>query len=72
MQVFFPIALVSAAAKAFASRHLLTALRVFVEGLGAGFLSPTPRLKLLVRDGFAQRTTERVEPTLLGYERSSY
>lgn len=37
VDVFFPTALVSAAAKAFASRFPLTPLRVFVEGLGAGY-----------------------------------
>jgi DNA-binding transcriptional LysR family regulator len=37
VDVFFPTALVSAAAKAFASRFPLTPLRLFVEGLGAGY-----------------------------------
>lgn len=37
MDVFFPTALVSAAAKAFVSRFPLTPLRLFVEGLGAGY-----------------------------------
>ncbi|MDC6169380.1 LysR family transcriptional regulator [Paucibacter sp. XJ19-41] len=37
VDVFFPTAVVSAAAKAFASRFPLTPLRVFVEGLGAGY-----------------------------------
>jgi DNA-binding transcriptional LysR family regulator len=37
VDVFFPTALVSAAAKAFVSRFPLTPLRLFVEGLGAGY-----------------------------------
>jgi DNA-binding transcriptional LysR family regulator len=37
VDVFFPTALVSAAAKAFASKFPLTPLRLFVEGLGAGY-----------------------------------
>ena len=37
VDVFFPTALVSAAAKAFASQFPLTPLRVFVEGLGAAY-----------------------------------
>jgi DNA-binding transcriptional LysR family regulator len=37
VDVFFPTALVSAAAKAFASRFPLTPLRLFVEGLGAAY-----------------------------------
>jgi DNA-binding transcriptional LysR family regulator len=37
VDVFFPTAVFSAAAKAFASRFPLTPLRVFVEGLGAGY-----------------------------------
>lgn len=37
VDVFFPTALVSATAKAFASRFPLTPLRLFVEGLGAGY-----------------------------------
>lgn len=37
VDVFFPTAVFSAAAKAFASRFPLTPLRVFVEGLGAAY-----------------------------------
>ena len=37
VDVFFPTALVSAAAKAFANRFPLTPLRLFVEGLGAAY-----------------------------------
>jgi DNA-binding transcriptional LysR family regulator len=37
VDVFFPTAAVSAAAKAFASRFPLTPLRLFVEGLGAAY-----------------------------------
>ena len=37
VDVFFPTAVVSAAAKAFASQFPLTPLRLFVEGLGAGY-----------------------------------
>lgn len=37
VDVFFPTALVSAAAKAFASQFPLTPLRLFVEGLGAAY-----------------------------------
>ncbi len=37
VDVFFPTALVSATAKAFVSRYPLTPLRLFVEGLGAGY-----------------------------------
>ena len=37
VDVFFPTALISAAAKALAGRFPLTPLRVFVEGLGAGY-----------------------------------
>jgi DNA-binding transcriptional LysR family regulator len=37
VDVFFPTAVFSAAAKAFASRFPFTPLRVFVEGLGAGY-----------------------------------
>jgi DNA-binding transcriptional LysR family regulator len=37
VDVFFPTAVVSAAAKAFASRFPLTPLRIFVEGLGAAY-----------------------------------
>jgi DNA-binding transcriptional LysR family regulator len=37
VDVFFPTALVSAAAKAFASKFPLTPLRLFVEGLGAAY-----------------------------------
>ena len=37
IDVFFPTAVVSAAAKAFASRFPLTPLRLFVEGLGAAY-----------------------------------
>ncbi len=37
VDVFFPTALVSAAAKAFAVRFPLTPLRLFVEGLGAAY-----------------------------------
>lgn len=37
VDVFFPTAVFSAAAKAFASQFPLTPLRVFVEGLGAGY-----------------------------------
>lgn len=37
IDVFFPTAVVSAAAKAFASRFPLTPLRLFVEGMGAGY-----------------------------------
>lgn len=37
VDVFFPTAVVSAAAKAFATRFPLTPLRVFVEGLGAAY-----------------------------------
>lgn len=37
VDVFFPTAVVSAAAKAFAARFPLTPLRVFVEGLGAAY-----------------------------------
>jgi DNA-binding transcriptional LysR family regulator len=37
VDVFFPTAVVSAAAKAFASRFPLTPLRLFVEGLGAAY-----------------------------------
>lgn len=37
VDVFFPTVLVSAAAKAFVSRFPLTPLRLFVEGLGAGY-----------------------------------
>ena len=37
VDVFFPTALVSAAAKAFVNRFPLTPLRLFVEGLGAGY-----------------------------------
>jgi DNA-binding transcriptional LysR family regulator len=38
VDVFFPTAVVSAVAKAFARRFPLTPLRVFVEGLGAAYL----------------------------------
>lgn len=38
IDVFFPTAVVSAVAKAFASRFPLTPLRLFVEGLGAAYL----------------------------------
>jgi DNA-binding transcriptional LysR family regulator len=37
IDVFFPTAVVSATAKAFASRFPLTPLRLFVEGMGAGY-----------------------------------
>jgi DNA-binding transcriptional LysR family regulator len=37
IDVFFPTTVVSAAAKAFASRFPLTPLRLFVEGMGAGY-----------------------------------
>ena len=37
VDVFFPTTLVSASARAFASRFPLTPLRLFVEGLGAGY-----------------------------------
>jgi DNA-binding transcriptional LysR family regulator len=37
VDVFFPTRLISAAAKAFASRFPLTPLRIFVEGLGAAY-----------------------------------
>jgi len=37
VDVFFPTAIVTAAAKAFASQFPLTPLRLFVEGLGAGY-----------------------------------
>jgi len=37
VDVFFPTALVSATAKAFARRYPLTPLRLFVEGLGAAY-----------------------------------
>ena len=37
IDVFFPTVVVSAAAKAFASRFPLTPLRLFVEGMGAGY-----------------------------------
>jgi DNA-binding transcriptional LysR family regulator len=37
VDVFFPTAAITAAAKAFASRSPLTPLRLFVEGLGAGY-----------------------------------
>ncbi len=37
IDVFFPTAVVSAAAKAFSSRFPLTPLRLFVEGMGAGY-----------------------------------
>jgi DNA-binding transcriptional LysR family regulator len=37
VDVFFPTAVVSAAAKAFASRFPLTPLRLFVEGMGAAY-----------------------------------
>jgi DNA-binding transcriptional LysR family regulator len=37
VDVFFPTAIVSGSAKAFASRFPLTPLRLFVEGLGAGY-----------------------------------
>jgi DNA-binding transcriptional LysR family regulator len=37
VDVFFPTAVVSAAAKAFAARFPLTPLRLFVEGLGAAY-----------------------------------
>jgi DNA-binding transcriptional LysR family regulator len=37
IDVFFPTAVVSAAAKAFASRFPLTPLCLFVEGMGAGY-----------------------------------
>jgi DNA-binding transcriptional LysR family regulator len=37
VDVFFPTAVFSAAAKGFATRFPLTPLRVFVEGLGAGY-----------------------------------
>lgn len=37
VDVFFPTAIVSAVAKAFASRFPLTPLRLFVEGLGAAY-----------------------------------
>src|SRR5258708_6747077 len=37
IDVFFPPAVVSATAKAFASRFPLTPLRLFVEGMGAGY-----------------------------------
>lgn len=38
VDVFFPTAVISAAAKAFASRFPLTPLRLFVEGMGAAYL----------------------------------
>jgi DNA-binding transcriptional LysR family regulator len=37
IDVFFPTAVLSATAKAFASRFPLTPLRLFVEGMGAGY-----------------------------------
>ena len=37
VDVFFPTAVIAQAAKAFASRFPLTPLRLFVEGLGAGY-----------------------------------
>jgi DNA-binding transcriptional LysR family regulator len=37
IDVFFPTAVVSATSKAFASRFPLTPLRLFVEGMGAGY-----------------------------------
>jgi DNA-binding transcriptional LysR family regulator len=37
VDVFFPTAVITAAAKAFASHFPLTPLRLFVEGLGAGY-----------------------------------
>lgn len=37
VDVFFPTAVIAEAAKAFASRFPLTPLRLFVEGLGAGY-----------------------------------
>jgi DNA-binding transcriptional LysR family regulator len=37
IDVFFPTAVVSATAKAFASRFPLTPLRLYVEGMGAGY-----------------------------------
>src|SRR4249920_1195078 len=37
VDVFFPTAIVTAAAKAFASQFPFTPLRLFVEGLGAGY-----------------------------------
>jgi len=37
VDVFFPTAVVSAAAKAFAIQFPLTPLRLFVEGLGAAY-----------------------------------
>jgi hypothetical protein len=37
VDVFFPTAVISAAAKAFASRFPLTPLRLFVDGLGAAY-----------------------------------
>jgi DNA-binding transcriptional LysR family regulator len=37
IDVFFPAAVLSATAKAFASRFPLTPLRLFVEGMGAGY-----------------------------------